>query len=206
MERLVFDESELTARLIALNDWRVSVFTASCAQRLLPLHRRFRTEGAPAEGPDAVEDALDRLWRDLAKTSLGPQELKRLIAVCEHLVPSDEDVNASIWQSFSQYSVSAVAYALRYRLTSAVQEAVWCARQAHEAIYFHVVNRDHVDINGPSALERIDAKPEMQAELRRQDVDIALLATGRDGVAKLNRIRSRSENSPAIVIRSPSAD
>ena len=203
MEALTFDEGQLANRLRELDKWQASVFAAACAQRLLPLYRRFYLEGFSQEGfsevhADVVSHSLDLLWRDLARTTLSSRHLKRLIAQCTEQVPPDEDVRASRAQSLAQYSVIAVVYALTHRLNGEVQEAVWAARQANEAIFFHVVNQYDIDLNVPGASERVDADPTTQAELRRQAADLELLASTHDAVSALRQIRSRSENSPVF--------
>ncbi len=198
MQALTFDEGQLANRLRELDKWQASVFAAACAQRLLPLYRRFHQEGFSEVHADVVSHSLELLWRDLARTTLSSRQLKRLIAQCTEQVPPDEDVRASRAQSLAQYSVIAVVYALTHRLNGEVQEAVWAARQANEAIFFHVVNQYDIDLNFPGASERVDADPTTQAELRRQAADLELLASTHDAVSALRQIRSRSENPPVF--------
>jgi uncharacterized protein YjaG (DUF416 family) len=178
-----------------MSKWQISVFAAACAQRLLPLYRRYRTEAGASDGIGIVTDALDLLWQDLGRNSLGRGDLERLITECTAEIPPEDRPSTNIWQSYAEYSVIAAIYALTHRLEGTQQDAIWAARQAHEAVYFQLRSRD---TTGLDSVESIDASSEMQTELRRQDEDLNLLVASRDSGRLLERIRSLAEQRPTV--------
>ena len=185
-----FDEAALVRQLADLTVPRRVAFAAACAERLFPMYVHFHKENDTGD-PASVERALSRLWSDLEGEEMGEKELRGFVNDLEALVP-EEDESWTESAAYAQNAVAAVAYAFRCRIEGDEQEAAWAARQAYEAIDFHIVNKEDVDIDAPEAEETLRTHPLIQAELERQARDLGALQAQQSDLAELRK-RAQAE-------------
>jgi uncharacterized protein YjaG (DUF416 family) len=188
---LRYEEPRLVEALSTLSPGRRTTFAAACAQRLMPVYKWVHARTGRGD-PVLLDDSLSALWEDL-KGALS-DELDAVRARVEELIP-DEDDEWIDEIAYAQHAASAVAYALRCRLSELPQDAAWAARQVYEAIDLWVTTRDNVDLNAPGVEDRILGDPLIQAELSRQSRDVAELGNEtEEGLTSLtDRIRRRAE-------------
>jgi hypothetical protein len=124
-------EKVLLAELSAAPHEARSRFAAACAERLLPLYASA-SEAVDAGEPATLAAALDAVWAAGAGGPTPPDlaaTVDRLVA----LVPDAEDEDWDDDYAYLQNGAAAVAYACRVVLDGDAQDALWCARQVHEA-------------------------------------------------------------------------
>ena len=130
-----------------------------------------------AQLTEQLQRHLDRLWEYVADDRSSRDALLAASEEVESLVP-DEEATESWTPSVPRAAnaTAAVAYALRCAGTGEPQYAVWCARQAVEAIDFEeglALPWREVRPADNASLERA---PRLQQELRRQEEDLELSA------------------------------
>jgi hypothetical protein len=198
MNHLQFDADGLLRQLTQLTPRLRAAFAAACAERLLPAYVQF---GERTGRGDAVELAalLQRLWRDLEGEPMNPDEIQygidRSLDLMRYPANPDADPIAqprdfhailaaararakeavAAMTGQAEDAAAALAYAFECRQKGGVQEAVWAARRADEALDSFVTNRDNVDIGLLEGRARVSADPLVQAELSRQHRDIGEL-------------------------------
>jgi hypothetical protein len=91
------------------------------------------------------------------------------------MLPDEEDYHDGL-AYYAEDAVSAAAYAIRARLSSDVQQVIWAARKAYEALD-ELVSAEKPDSEAidQKEEERILSHSLVQAELRRQRVDLEQL-------------------------------
>lgn len=130
-----YDEAVLSEQLARLPQDELVAFAASCAERLMPLYS-WLSGSAVASDVARVRRALDLGW------SAGtPEQIEQARAEVEALVPDEDEEDGSADVALAQSAVACVAYVLRARLSHDVQDAVWAARQLHEAADYIVQRR-----------------------------------------------------------------
>lgn len=154
---ITFNESDLRKKLEGLLPPFRVLFSAACAERRLG---KIRT-GMGGEAY-VLGCAMDYLWHELGTGIFDSRHLQEELSRC--LVFGDTD-----WEG----SAACVAYAIRTRLTSDSQEAVWAARSAYEDLDYEVMNKLNVDLNKPGVESVILADEKIQSELLRQLRDLA---------------------------------
>ncbi len=158
------DEDELLHKLKQLPGSLRVAFAAACAERQPPNYRHF----SEASGQGAPE-----VWDDIEAKPAANEELEKLRAVCETLLPDEEQRDRLGY--YAEDAVSSVCYALGTRLRDDLQEAIWASRCALNALDEFV--NDLLDIKsfGEDQEQRVLIHPLIQAELVRQRDDLAFL-------------------------------
>lgn len=191
---LRFEKAKLVGRLASLSHRGRVAFAAACAERLAPAYRLF--ERGPNEHVRKLEQAVEHLWSDsTSKTPLD--ELEAEIEGVMEIIPQEDDF-PGVWVqeiTNAQNAGMAVVYALRARLTNDVQEAAWAAQVAYEALDNFVVNKEDVDMTTSGGEMRALSHDLVQAELARQQRDLADLeaAPPRAQQEAIERIRQRAK-------------
>ena len=138
---------------------------------------------------------LDQLWRHLLEDRVSREELAELSRRAEALVPASE--NADEWRpetALAENASAALAYALATAATGDSQTAVWCARQALEALDLYASERLEVRSYDAPTERAIAGYPLIQAELRRQAADLQeLIHTEGQGSGARASIRARAQ-------------
>jgi len=82
-----YDESMIVRRLSRLDRTRKAAFAAACAQRLLPLYRRY-AEAVPSADSAALQSVVALVWEVFrgAPVDLRPQQ-----QLAEDQVPAEDD-------------------------------------------------------------------------------------------------------------------
>jgi uncharacterized protein YjaG (DUF416 family) len=193
MSILHYDEKGLVGQLERLPDRLRVAFAAACAQRQVPSYFRF-SKAAGQGNPDLLVRAVNCLWDDLEGKPASEGQLQQQLDSCMSLLPDpQQDYDGLAY--YAEDAVSAAAYAIRARLEFNVQEAVWAAEMAYNALdeFVGAEPAGGVDFDQEEE-ERRRSHPLVQAELRRQRDDLAQLqkiAAGsiseRVGVEELRR-------------------
>jgi Protein of unknown function (DUF416) len=195
MTILTYDRKKLANELALLPKRLRVAFAAACAQRLLPHHIR-RAEATRTGDPEAARRILRTLWNCLEQDSFNVDELQHDHDVCMSLFPNP-DAKFIEGEEYAEFALSSLAYALSAQLTGDSQEAGWAGESAYESVGDHVIERFNIDLNTPGALRRINSCPAVQAELRRQQTDLAELHSAAKNPgserAIIARIRRRAE-------------
>lgn len=189
---LRYDEDLLGERLDHLDDWGRAAFALACAQRLLPLYLKY-CDVAQTGDPGFAMKAADDLWRSLRSPTLSRDELERVAARSEELVPDGQAVGVTVWHWYAMDAMAAVAYAAQAQLTGETDKAVWAARQAHEAAALYVRRRDRLNLRSESEAALLDRDPVVQEELSRQDRDLDMLGGDTPRDAKLSDLRHSAQ-------------
>jgi len=142
---------------------------------------------------EALNQVLASLWNDLNGDPMSDSELEAQIETSMALIPEEDDE----WipeQAAADDAATALTYALRCRGSGLVQEAVWAARRAYDALDDYIINQEHIDTNIKGGEERVLNHPLMQAELSRQARDLEEL---REAKITIEQLRQRSTNEAA---------
>ncbi|MBB2923537.1 DUF416 family protein [Cellulomonas cellasea] len=148
-------------------------FAAACAERLLPLYESA-SESTDAGDPATLAAALDAVWA-AAADGTPPPDLPGTIERLTALVPDAEDEDWDDDHAYLQNGAAVVVYACRVVLDGEVQDALWCARQVHEAADQAaqlLLDEDNTE----GAYEAADASPVVRHALDGFDADLALAA------------------------------
>jgi uncharacterized protein YjaG (DUF416 family) len=170
---LRFDEGKLVDELERLPPRLRAAFAAASAERQLPAYARFSTL-AGAGVPDRLTGVLRSVWDDIETLQPNGSALREQLDLCMSLLPEEEE-RVSEECAYANDAVASVAYAIRARLSGDSREAMWAARRAYDAIDHYVVTRLNLKIIERANETRIVEHPLIQAELRRQQVDMAQL-------------------------------
>jgi uncharacterized protein YjaG (DUF416 family) len=195
---------DLPEKLSSLPRRLRTAFAAACAQRLMPGYTRFAS-GSLNANPQQAAKILGELWNDIQKGSSDPNKLKRDVETCETLIPNP-DLGYFDGFEYVEDAMCSLAYAIESELKGGVEEAVWAAERGPESL-FHFVQClvGHAESRADGV--RIDSHPLMQAELRRQEADLAdlQLAAKNPGSepAIIARIRRRAEADAEFFFRLP---
>lgn len=177
------------------------VFALLCALRLLPAYKRFNSHTGRGD-PAALDVMVQKLWSDCLEGTMEDDEVKAGAERCLELVPSEDEGWDEETQPYAEDAAAAVAYAYRSRLTANPQEAAWAARRAYESLDRYVQRISGIAPGDPEDELAILSHPAMQAELARQERDLADLATSakqEDSIKPLEELRKRSEREASIV-------
>lgn len=94
----------------------------------------------------------------------------------ENSIPGETLEPWQLGQDQASDAAAAILYCLNTLVTGDMQQAVWAAHCANDAIDSFVVNICDIDISLPGALELTLKSPLVQAELARQHRDLDELA------------------------------
>jgi uncharacterized protein YjaG (DUF416 family) len=195
------DEKELWRQLERLPNRLRVAFAAACAQRQVANYVRFST--ATGQGnPNILIGALSRLWDVLQGDPTTTRQLQQQLDSCMSLLPDPEQDALGGLAYYAEDAVSSAAYALGAWIKSDIQQAVWAARRAYNALDEYVGAMNPVGPFDQKEEDRIRLHSLVQAELRRQQADVAQLLkiaagsiTEREGVAEL---RHRAQNDARV--------
>ncbi len=196
MPILRHDEKELWRQMERLPNRLRVAFAVACAQRQVPNYVRF-SKVAGQGNPDVLIGALSCLWDELQGKHAAEGQLQQQLDSCMSLLPDPEHDPQGGLAYYAEDAVSSAAYAIGARLKSDTQQAIWAARRAYNALDEFIGAENPSGPFDQKEEERIRLHPLVQAELRRQQADVAQLrkiAAGsiseREGVAE---IRHRAE-------------
>jgi hypothetical protein len=197
MSNLCFNEKELRRQLERLPNRLRAAFAAACAQRQIPNYVRF-SKAAGQGDPDTLFGALNCLWDDLQGKSAAETQLRQQLDSCMSLLPDPEQDPLGRLAYYAEDAVSSTVYAIGARLETDIQQAIWAAQRAYNALDEFVGAMNPAGPFDQKEEDRIRLHSLVQAELRRQQADVAQLQkiaagsiTEREGVAEL---RHRAQN------------
>lgn len=170
MTVLEFSHDDLCKKLSSLPRRLRTAFAAACAQRLMPAYAASASRNLNANPQQAIK-ILAELWNDIQSGSSDPDKLKRDVESCDTLIP---DHDGSYFDGFehADNAMCSLAYAAESELKGGVEEAAWAAGRCYESL-FHAVKNTFGDGRSPAEMARIRSLPLIQAELRRQEADLA---------------------------------
>jgi hypothetical protein len=192
---LTFDKDYIANKIEQLPKRLRVAFAAACVQRQLPSY--LRTSAAnPTGDPEAVTRMLRELWDAVERNAFEPEKIRRDLALCDSLTPS-HDTEWFPGAGFAQAALLSLAYAFDSALSGGSQESLLAAKCGADALDDYIIQNFRVDVAAPGAESFIGASPIMQAELSRQQVDLAeLSAPARhrgSEAAVIARIKRRAE-------------
>lgn len=192
MSYLRYDEIEIIRKLDLLDPKAKLAFAAACAARQIPGYVMFSRETGRGDSY-ALISVLERVWRDVLGEQMLDHEVQRELEQVMALIPQEDDGPWVNEQAYAEDAASAVAYALRTRITGASREAAFAARVAYEALDHHIMNRLGVEND-----EHVLRHPVLQAELSRQHRDLdELLGSNLNRTALFTRLRDRANTESA---------
>ncbi len=103
-------------------------------------------------------------------------EIQENLDACLALLSDADDRDWSRQRSYGEDAVTAVAYALRTRLSGESQDAAWAARLVYEALDNFLHNRPGLYVGGEAAVAKELSHPLIQGEFGRQRRDLDDLA------------------------------
>jgi hypothetical protein len=170
----------------------------------MPGYSRFASRDFKPN-PQRAAKILDELWSDIENGSSDPGKLKRDVETCKTLIP-DDDVSYFVGYEYVEDSMCSLMYAVESELKEGAEEAVWAAERAQESL-FGFVESLVGNAESRADMVRIDAHPLMQAELRRQEADLADLQTAAKSPGReaeiIARIRRRAQTDAEFFFRLP---
>jgi uncharacterized protein YjaG (DUF416 family) len=203
MTILRFDRDSLAKELSSLPKRLRAAFAAACAQRLMPSYVRSASENSTAN-PRLVARILGDLWKDLENDSHRPDEIKKEVEICESLIP-DYDHKYFEGMEYAEDAVMSLAYALDARLTGESKKAALAAEHVNDAVDTHVLRLLGIEVIRPGDDVILKAHPLIQAEYRRQRVDLVDLRSAannpRSERAIITQIKRRAESDAAYLFR-----
>jgi len=173
MGSLHVDQQALRARLDRLRPPARAEFALQCAERLLPLYRRFHVDTGQGD-QEVLTEALHAARAYLASTTGCPPEISSLADRCEALVPV-EDESWTDLSGLAQNAAAAMAYALRSVASGSAEDAVWAAVQGLESADLLASTQLDADFNEPGVEQRIVAQEVVQRELAEQETSLKIL-------------------------------
>ena len=201
---LRFFRDDLSKKLESLPRRLRTAFAAACAQRLMPGYSRSASRNLNAEPQQAIK-ILRELWNDIQSGSFDPSKLKRDVETCETLIP-DYDVSYFDGIEYAEDAICSLAYAIESELKGGVEEAAEAAERGPTTL-FHFVERLVGHAESRAEMARIYSHPLIQAELRRQEADLADLQSAAKNPgsepAIIARIRQRAEADTEFFFRLP---
>jgi uncharacterized protein YjaG (DUF416 family) len=188
----LYNEQVLIERLRKIPSESRVAFALLCAERLFPNYQAFHD--ATGKGSfSALTSISDRLWKDISGERMALEEVRMALQACMELIPGEDDAPESPLHAYAEDAASALAYALRTRLSGESQEAAWAARRAYESLDHYVIHHKALDLNEPQAEEQVVRHPLIQAELVRQQRDLDDLQTDPAALAeKMTELRARA--------------
>ncbi|MFJ8020371.1 DUF416 family protein [Streptomyces sp. NPDC096311] len=172
---LDFSQDDIRDQLAGLDDWQVAVFSAACAEVLLPSYRRF-AELEEVGDPDSVEEILERIWEELLASGEEwvPTELPDPGEVFQLLPDQDEEWNE--WSACAENAIAALGLLIEYCGSLELDFAARVAQQAYEAVDSIASSAADAPFMDQQVVEEVLAANIVQSELRRQSGVVELLA------------------------------
>lgn len=128
----IYDERSIRDELESWTRTQRVAFSCAVAERLMATYEWFTTVADQGDA-SALRSALDLAWSVAASEAVSKPAIDTARETAESLVPDDQDHNWVILSPLAQNAAASVAYALRASLVDDPWEAVWAARQLHEA-------------------------------------------------------------------------
>lgn len=189
-----YDEAQLRAGLEALSPDRRVAFACSVAESSFPLYFAYATASGGGDAP-ALRAALDLAWSLAAGACVSAGDVAAARDTSEGLVPDDEDEDWMLLSPLGQNAAAAVAYAMRTWLTGDAQEAVWAARQLHEAADYLV------QLQAPEH-EYSESSSEPPMTIAVQAIESALAGAGTAPIADLREQAEQAGTSLSRMLES----
>lgn len=183
---LMYNEADLAEQLGKLSATVRPAFAAACAQRMAQSYSRYAVRSKKGDS-ETLNQILALLWNDLNGHPMSDSELEAQIEASMALIPEDED-EWILEQGAAEDAAAALTYALRCRRNGLVQEAIWAARRAYDALDEYIINHENINTNVKGGEERILNHPLMQAELSRQARDLDDLREGKITIEQLHQL------------------
>jgi uncharacterized protein YjaG (DUF416 family) len=205
MPVLKFSRYQLTRKLNRLPSMLRVVFSAACAERLLPAYITFSSLAGQGE-PETLTRILARLWEDIAGDPMTGGEIQSNVGTCMGLIPPGDDEALHVETAYAEDASVAVVYALTCRQSGNSEEAMWSAQRACSAIEHFTTSREKFVPKPVSDPSRVYAHPLIQAELARQrrDLDELLRVADEDVREIAARFRDRAKAESKIFFGVPS--
>jgi hypothetical protein len=146
-------------------------------------------------GDSAFATSTDEeLWRVLEGADEFEQShLDVLVARAGEVTPPEVYPDASMLHGYAQLAMFALTHAIRsFQPGDRTQDAIAAASQLQHIAMLYIEDRDNLNYNIESDRKRLQGDPLMQAELRRQREDLALLAGDEDRARLLKELRYRA--------------
>jgi hypothetical protein len=191
---------ESRRQLAALPFPAVLAFAAVCIERTFPcLAHYYAATPREAIGLERFAQARDTIWSatldPINALSDAVSDARRLLPACEARL-IDEDQAFAVGVPAAEDASACIVYGLRLVITRNVENAVWIAQRLYEAADRVAVAAVDGPLGTAGDEARILAHPAVQAELHRQQRDLAELGAtaGDDGTwpAQCARMRSRA--------------
>jgi uncharacterized protein YjaG (DUF416 family) len=197
-----YDEDRIRAELMNLSRQGQVAFACAMGELLMPT-AAWLSATTNRGDPEVLRSALDVAWRFVAGDSLPASEIEEARQVAESLVPDDQDEDWTMLSPLLQNAAASVAYALRACLASDPRDAVWAARQVHEAADYLVqlTGSDHSYVDDPAsepmliAIRAIESALDMDGSESVVDLQSA---TTTDGEAFLRLLDPGSSQDPSV--------
>jgi hypothetical protein len=154
-----FDEPSLLKTLNALPVSAQSAFAQACAIRT----QHLAASPLGAEAASVCQRALDHAHAYVVAGELDSASIEQALAVMNASPELDDD------------RVAACAYVVRHLLSGECQEAAWAARRAYEACDQLAQSEIEFDVYSKAIELQLLGHEAVQAELRRQDLDLSEL-------------------------------
>jgi hypothetical protein len=161
---LRFDRDRLRADLAGLPAGMRAVFALLCARRLAPAYERAGSERR------AFAELHARLRRHLTGDRATVSELTAATARVEAMLPDEEGA-----APYAGDAVAALAYAFRAAARGDTADAAWAAERVYNALDAFAQEAEAYETGTAGGEEALRRHPLVQAELRRQDADVAAL-------------------------------
>jgi len=196
---LTFERRQITDQIDPLPKRLRVAFAVACAQRLLPCYIRTSADN-PTGNPKAATRIVCELWNAVERNTLDPEELQRALVACDAIIP-DYEPKYFDGLEYAEDAIVSLSHALRAALGGESDEAMCAAERAYNALDEYINQKFRIDINAPGAQSRIDSFPIIQAELARQQADLADLRAAAKNpgseAAVIARIKHRAEHDAA---------
>ncbi len=178
MSDYTFNEKQIAARLARLEITGQVAFVLSCVERLLPNYRAFQREHQWGDA-DVLSRAISLGWEWLSGEAVPEQVLSNAGIACEQQAPDTEDFQSRTVSPALDAAMSASALMALIQ-TQDTDKAVETATLCRDTVDMFVQELENMPANSSDLESRIRLHPLMQAELKRQDDDLAALEAGVD--------------------------
>lgn len=177
-------EQAIRERLEEMEPPEAFALAAACAERQWPIYERA-SAGKPWSQPEVLRRALDAVWDWLLRKRGRPQGLARQCeAAILDEIEDDEDQAAS--------NVANMIYGLASVVESERKDQVLFAARENLAFIEAFVSELLDLAPTPENMPAIESHVLMQAEIRRQQDDLALLSRGVSLPAVIEGVRLKS--------------
>jgi uncharacterized protein YjaG (DUF416 family) len=198
---LDFNETRLSEQLERLPRGLRVAFATACAERLHGPYAPFADEPLLGD-PGELSTMLERLWSECEADAPTPGWAERSVARLDRLMPHDDDVDWSMpGQAEARDFAFALIYALDAHRTGRAREAVLAANYVYESLWSTVANGPASDLNAPGGREAAVGHPLVQAELGRQERDLADLLGDSDARELIRGLRERAREESLLLRR-----